>query len=133
MTTVSCTYSGGLHCQASHGPSGALLATDAPVDNQGRGESFSPTDLVGTALVSCILTVMGIVAARHGLAIEGASARVEKTMTSSGERRIAALEAWVQLPEGLGQEQRALLIQAGDSCPVKRSIEEAIPITLHWS
>lgn len=133
MTTVHCTYAGDLHCQACHGPSGAQLETDAPVDNQGRGAAFSPTDLVGTALVSCILTVMGIVARRHGLALEGASARVEKTMSGSGVRRIAGLEVWLQLPAALEPDQRALLIHAGETCPVKVSIENGIPIILHWN
>jgi putative redox protein len=72
------------------------------------------------------------VAARHGLALEGAEARVEKSMTTSGERRIALLEVWIQLPAGLDEAQRQLLIRAGEGCPVKRSIEGSVPITLHW-
>ena len=132
MTVMTSLYEGGLRCRSRHGGSGCELLTDAPLDNQGRGESFSPTDLVATALSTCILTILGIVAARHGLALEGCGARVEKTMTSEGERRIAALEVWITLPDGLEPAQRQLLIRAGEGCPVKRSLEGAVPMTLHW-
>lgn len=132
MTTIHCTYAGELRCSAQHGPSGSELDTDAPTDNQGKGERFSPTDLVATALATCILTVMGILAQRHGWSLEGTSARVEKTMTSSGVRKIALLEVWITLPEGLEEEARTMLQQAGEGCPVKRSLEGAVPMALHW-
>jgi putative redox protein len=132
MTIVRCRYEGGLRNRALHEASGAELITDAPLDNHGQGASFSPTDLVGTALVSCILTIMGIVAERHGIALEGAEARVEKRMSSAGERRIEALEVWIRLPPELEERQRALLIRAGESCPVKRSLDGCVPMTLHW-
>ena len=108
MTTMTCHYEGQLRCQAVHVASAAELLTDAPLDNQGRGEAFSPTDLVATALATCILTIMGITAERHGLAIEGSEARVEKTMTSSGVRRIEQLTVWSTLPAGLEDSQREL-------------------------
>jgi putative redox protein len=133
MTIVTCRYEGNLRCQAEHGPSGTLLLTDAPVDNQGKGEGFSPTDLVGTALASCILTIMAMTAERHGIALEGSTARVQKTMTSAGVRSIAALEVWITLPAGLDEEQRRLLQRAAAGCPVKRSLQEAVPMDLHWS
>lgn len=133
MTTITSLYEGDLHCRSLHGPSGAELATDAPTDNQGRGEAFSPTDLVATALSTCILTVMGIVAAREGFRLDPCSARVEKTMSSSGVRRIERLEVWIELPTTLQPEQRTLLQQAGEGCPVKRSLEGAVPMRLHWS
>jgi putative redox protein len=132
MTTIHCLYGGELRCTSRHEPSGSLLETDAPTDNQGKGERFSPTDLVATALATCILTVMGILAQRHGWSLEGTSARVEKTMTSGGVRKIALLEVWIALPEGLEEEARALLQQAGEGCPVKRSLEGAVPMELHW-
>ncbi|MEB3305268.1 MAG: OsmC family protein [Cyanobacteriota bacterium] len=132
MTTIQCLYGGELRCTARHEPSGSQLDTDAPTDNQGKGERFSPTDLVATALATCILTVMGIVAQRHGWSLEGTTARVEKTMTSSGVRKIALLEVWITLPAGLEEEARALLQQAGEGCPVKRSLEGAVPMALHW-
>jgi putative redox protein len=133
MTLMTSRYEGGLRCRSLHEGSGRDLLTDAPLDNQGRGESFSPTDLVATALSTCILTVLGIVAARHDLALEGAEARVEKTMTTEGERRIARLEVWIQLPEALREAERQLLIRAGEGCPVKRSLEGSVPMTLHWA
>ncbi len=133
MTVMRSHYEGGLRCRSVHEASGSVLLSDAPLDNQGRGESFSPTDLVATALSTCILTIMGIVAERHAIALEGCGARVEKTMTSAGVRRIAALEVWISLPAGLSEKQRQLLIEAGEGCPVKRSLEGAVPMTLHWA
>ena len=132
MTTITCAYQGQLRCMARHGPSGNELLTDAPTDNQGKGESFSPTDLVATALVSCILTIMGIVADRHGIDLGPCDARVEKTMTSSGERRIELLEVWITLPPRLEDRQRRMLMRAAEGCPVKRSLEGATPIRMHW-
>lgn len=133
MTLIDSTYTGQLRCLASHGPSGTILETDAPTDNQGKGERFSPTDLVATALSTCMLTIMGIVAERHGWTLEGCSARVEKTMSRETPRRIAQLTVWVTLPDGLQEQQRALLQRAAETCPVKVSLEGAIPMELHWS
>jgi len=133
MTTMHCVYGGELRCTATHEPSASRLDTDAPTDNQGKGERFSPTDLVATALATCVLTVMGIVAGRHGWSLEGATARVEKTMTTSGVRKIALLEVWIALPATLPDEAAALLREAGEGCPVKRSLEGAVPMELHWS
>ncbi|MFN9547834.1 MAG: OsmC family protein [Cyanobacteriota bacterium] len=133
MTTMFCVYGGELRCTARHEASASLLETDAPTDNQGKGERFSPTDLVATALATCLLTLMGIVADRHGWSLEGSTARVEKTMTTSGVRKIALLEVWIQLPAELASEAVDVLRQAGEGCPVKRSLEGAVPMTLHWS
>lgn len=132
-TTITCRYEGSLRCAATHAASGSALITDAPVDNQGKGEAFSPTDLVGTALATCVLTVMGIVAERHGIALEGAQVRVEKSMSSGGVRRITLLEAWIDLPAGLEPSQRNLLVRAGETCPVKVSLEGNVPMRLHWN
>ncbi|MFM7269684.1 MAG: OsmC family protein [Cyanobium sp.] len=132
MTSMFCRYEGQLRCQAVHGPSGSSLHTDAPADNQGRGEAFSPTDLVATALATCILTIMGIAAERHGINLEGCEASVEKEMSSSGVRRIATLSVWITLPPDLEPSQRELLRRAGESCPVKRSLEGSVAMTLHW-
>jgi len=133
MTTIVCRYDGALRCVAEHAASGSRLITDAPVDNQGKGEAFSPTDLVATALATCLLTVMGIVAERHAIDLEGAAVRVEKTMSPSGPRRIALLEAWIELPSGLAEPQRELLRRAGEHCPVKVSLEGNVPMRLHWN
>lgn len=133
MTEMTCAYEGNLRCVARHGPSGRELLTDAPVDNHGRGEAFSPTDLVATALVSCILTVMGIVADRHGIDLQPCTARVTKTMSSEGIRKIALLEVWIALPGHLEDRQRRLLQKTGETCPVKQSLEGATEVRLHWS
>ena len=88
MTRISCRYTGDLHCTAEHGPSRVALHTDAPPDHDGRGESFSPTDLLATALGTCILTVMGITAKRRNWTVTDAQASVEKIMSQTGPRRI---------------------------------------------
>jgi putative redox protein len=132
MTTIDSRYEGALRCHSSHGPSGSVLETDAPTDNQGKGERFSPTDLVATALSTCILTILGIVAERHDWPLQGTTARVQKTMTPEAPRRIALLEVWISLPVGLSEQQRAVLQRAGESCPVKLSLEGAVPMRLYW-
>lgn len=132
MTLITCHYRGQLRCEAEHGPSGEQLVTDAPTDNQGRGESFSPTDLVATALATCILTVMGIVAERRGWSLEGTEARVQKTMTREGVRRIETLTVWVRLPSDLEASARDQLQRFAESCPVKKSLEGAVAMELIW-
>ena len=132
MTSISCHYSGSLGCSAVHGPSGATLQTDAPADNHGQGGAFSPTDLIATSLATCLLTIMGLVAERHGWRMEGASARVEKTMSQELPRRIAALEVWLVLPASLEAGARATLQRAAEGCPVKATLKGAVPTTLHW-
>src|SRR5512138_571667 len=103
---IQCRYEGELHCTAVHGPSRSAMATDAPADNQGRAETFSPTDLVATALGSCMLTIMGIYARPRNIRIEGARAVVEKEMTKTPPRRIARLHVHVTLPATLTEKQR---------------------------
>jgi putative redox protein len=93
MVRIDIEYTGDLHCEARHAPSGMSLETDAPVDNQGRGQSFSPTDLVATALGTCMATIMGIVARKNGWDIEGTRMAVDKQMTSAPPRRIDRLSS----------------------------------------
>ena len=130
---VDVRYEGQLRCVAQHGPSGARFETDAPTDNQGRGESFSPTDLVGTALGSCMLTIMGIAARERGWAIEGASVEVTKNMGAEPRRHIAGLDAVVRLPESLDERARTVLEQAAVTCPVHVSIEGSIPLDVRFT
>jgi putative redox protein len=124
-------YDGDLRMTARHGPSGATLATDAPADNQGRGENFSPTDLVATALGTCLLTTMGIVAGRHGVDLRGARFRTTKEMIADPHRRIARLATTIFLSSSLRAEDRALLERAAKGCPVHRSLGEGVdaPVT----
>lgn len=135
MVQIDIEYRGDLRTQATHVPSGATLVTDAPVDNQGRGEAFSPTDLVATALGSCILTIMGIVAERHGWSLVGARAVVDKRMRTEGERRIAALEVRLVLPGGFDERQRATLERAALGCPVHRTLggNVEMPVRFEWA
>jgi len=133
MVKVFIEYQGDLHCRAKHGPSGATLETDAPVDNQGKGESFSPTDLVATALGACMATVMGIYAKQKGMPLEGMRIEVSKEMTQSPPRKIARLTTEIWLPAGLARHPG--LEQAALTCPVHQSLHPDVekPVNFHWS
>lgn len=124
MVKTKTTYEGGLHCSMVHEPSGAKLSTDAPVDNNGKGESFSPTDLVGAALAGCMSTIMGIVAERKGIKLEGMTVEVGKHMNAD-PRRIGKLEVVITVPLPADHPDRKLLEQAALSCP---SSTACIPI-----
>jgi putative redox protein len=121
MVQILIEYTGNLHCDAKHGPSGAVIATDAPTDNQGKGEAFSPTDLVATALGTCIATTMAIVAERHQVELKGMTVQVQKEMASN-PRRIGRLTTEVHIPLPADHPQRALLEQTALGCPVHRSL-----------
>lgn len=125
---IDITYTGNLHCEAVHGPSKTRLFTDAPVDNGGKGESFSPTDLVATALGACMVTIMGIVAKRDNLAIEGTEVHVEKEMVQQPERRIGTLRVKITVKGGkeLDQAHRDKLERAAHTCPVHKSLHPDI-------
>ncbi len=127
---IDCRYEGDLHCAALHGPSGSTLATDAPADNQGRAETFSPTDLVATALGSCLLTIMGIYARPRNIRIEGARAVVHKEMTKTPPRRIARLTVHISLPAALSEKARGGLEQAARLCPVAASLHPDVEVVL---
>jgi putative redox protein len=134
MVAIQIEYQGDLHCQAIHTPSSTALATDAPTDNQGRGESFSPTDLVATALGTCMLTVMGIMARTLSLDIAGTTATVEKEMTTSAPRRIESLAVRIHVPHALTPEDQLKLERAAHTCPVHKSLHPDIhtPIMFTW-
>ncbi len=132
MVRIDVLYEGDLHTQCEHGPSGAVLATDAPVDNQGRGESFSPTDLAATALASCMLTVMGIVAKQHGWKLDGSKGRVEKGMVAEPARRIGRLGIHLTMTPGVPVDARPVLERAAHSCPVRQSIHPDIEVDVEF-
>ncbi|MBI5434565.1 MAG: OsmC family protein [Planctomycetes bacterium] len=132
MVHIEVRYEGGLRCRAVHGPSGVELVTDAPVDNQGKGESFSPTDLCATALGACMLTIMGIVAERHGWDLRGTRVSVEKHMVSQPVRRIGKLEVVIRVPGEFEPAARAALEKAALTCPVHQSLDHAIEIPLRF-
>ena len=133
MVQITAAYQGDLCCAASHGPSGATLSTDAPKDNEGLGRHFSPTDLVATALGTCILTTMAIVGKRHGILLEGARVEVEKHMSQS-PRRIGRLPVRLIVPGHYSDEQKTLLTNTAHSCPVHKSLHPDIdaPIEIVW-
>ena len=128
MVEMQVVYQGELRCQATHSPSGINIHTDAPVDNHGRGESFSPTDTVASALASCELTIMGIKARDKGWSLDGTKVRVEKHMSSDSPRRIAKIVLDFTLPATLEQAQLDLLQRAAMQCPVKNSLHPDIVI-----
>jgi putative redox protein len=134
MTSVTIEYQGDLHCKAVHELSGTVLTTDAPRDNHGKGESFSPTDLVATALGSCILSVMGIKARMLKVDISGATAAVDKEMANAPARKIKRIAVKVRVPHQLGTEDRQALEAAAYTCPVHKSMHPDVemPIEIVW-
>lgn len=133
MVRMQVTYQGDKHCELIHEPSQSRIETDAPKDNNGRGEKFSPTDLMGAALGSCILTVMSIMAERDNVDLRGAKANVEKEMHAN-PRRISKLVVNLQMPKGVPHEYRKKLEIAANTCPVHRSLHPEIesPIIFHY-
>jgi putative redox protein len=115
-------------CRATHGPSGTVLQTEAPKDNGGTGGSFSPTDLVGAALATCMLTTMQLVASREGVAWGEAWATVEKRM-SPPPRRIAELVVEVRMPRELDPSLRGKMEEVARTCPVARSLHPDVQAT----
>ena len=134
MVRIDIEYQGELHTQAVHGPSGARLITDAPVDNGGKGEAFSPTDLVATALGTCMVTTMGIFAARHEIDLRGTKVTVSKHMVQQPVRRIAELQVDIHLPLPATHPRRNALENAALTCPVHRSLhpDVSIPVAFHY-
>lgn len=132
MVEIHLDYEGDLHCSAVHLPSGTRLSTDAPVDNNGRGESFSPTDLVATALGACMATVIGIVAKRKEIQVEGMKVAVRKFMSDDQPRRISRLELDLEIPLPADHPERKLLESAARGCPVHHSIHPDIEVRMNW-
>ena len=135
MIKITGEYQGDLHCLARHEPSGTTIFTDAPKDNQGRGESFSPTDLVATALATCIVTTMAMAARKHSVELTGLRYEVTKEMSADTPRRIVRLatKIWMPIPE---THPAAKPLAAGaHACPVHRSLDASVdrPITFFWA
>ena len=127
MVRIEATYDGNLRCTATPIPSGSKLITDAPVDNKVKGESFSPTDLLATSMLTCIMTIVAIRADSRQIDVAGMSGSVEKTM-ASGPRRVAKLEVIVNLPSEMDMDDRAWLITEGCNCPVCVSVSESMEV-----
>ena len=124
-------YKGELRTEAEHLRSGKTIITDAPIDNQGKGEAFSPTDIVATALASCMMTIMGIVAERDGIKLEGTVAEVEKIMAKN-PRRIGEIKIKIKFSQKLNRDEREKLERAAKTCPVSGSLNENLKETFEF-
>jgi len=135
MVEIDIVYNGELRCLATHQPSSTVLTTDAPKDNHGKGESFSPTDLVATALGTCILTMMGIAAQSMQIDLSGTKVVVRKEMVAKPIRRIGSLAVTIDVPLSLGEAQRQKLINVAMTCPVHKSMHPDVqmPIEFRWA
>ncbi|MFH1421205.1 MAG: OsmC family protein [Planctomycetota bacterium] len=131
---IDVLYEGDLHCVATHNPSKSTLTTDAPVDNGGKGETFSPTDLVATALGSCIITIIGLYAKKKEFDITGTTVRVIKEMVSKPVRRIGSLDVVITLPKGnkYSDADRAVFENIAKMCPVKQSFCQEVNVTIKF-
>ena len=131
---INAKYIGTLGVVAKHGPSGAEITTDAPLDNGGKGESFSPTDLVATAFASCVLTILALVGERHGLSLNDATAHTSKVMVSGPVRRIDSLKTTVTIPAGRVDdlEMRKRIEAAALKCPVHQSLHPDIDASIEF-
>jgi putative redox protein len=136
MATVQTTYLGQLRTEATHNQSGTQIITDAPLDNHGRGEAFSPTDLVATALGSCMMTIMGIVAKHDGIDISSSSIELTKVMTAELPRKIAKIVVVMSMKSvtELDTSTKAKLERAAYTCPVALSLHPDIEqdVTFNW-
>jgi len=133
MNTATARYLGQLRTEATHVASGNIIQTDAPTDNYGRGEAFSPTDLVCTALGACMMTVMGIIADRHQLDLTGSTFAITKHMSTDMPRRIVQITVAFQLPAALAPDHRALLERTARTCPVAVSLHPDIRQELNFT
>ena len=130
MVAMNIDYQGTLRTKSTHQPSGDTVITDAPLDNHGKGEAFSPTDLLTSALGSCMLTLMGIKIADLGISIDGTQVTVIKHMSSDTPRRISEIDIDIQIPQVISDEHMASLKRSALHCPVAKSIHPDITINL---
>jgi uncharacterized OsmC-like protein len=129
--TASIIYTGNLRCQAEHIQSKTQIETDAPTDNHGKGERFSPTDMLCVSLATCMLTTIGIKAADMNVDITNAKAKVTKHMASD-PRRVAKIEVEVSLPANGDEKERLILEKTGNNCPVAKSVHPDIELVLSY-
>ena len=126
MTTIETTYLGDLRTEATHVLSGNELITDAPLDNQGKGAAFSPTDLMSASLGSCMFTIMGIAAREHGIEIDGSTCSITKIMAAE-PRRVSEIQISFNFPEIINNEKQKLILErAARNCPVAKSLHPDI-------
>ena len=132
MSKIKCSYLGNLKCEAEHLKSGNRIKTDAPLDHCGKGENFSPTDLLATSLGSCLLTIMAIKARSNGWELVNISLDIEKIMTKNKERKIEQLIIDINIPEDLEKEKLVFIKNASKDCPVTRNLSKSLNIQINW-
>lgn len=135
MVKITGEYQGELHCVAVHGPSGCELNTDAPKDNMGRGEAFSPTDLLATSYATCVVTTMGIAAKKKGVELGRIRFEVTKEMSAEAPRRVVRLAAQFWMPIKKADPLAEWLETIAHNCPVHHSLNPAVetPVVFHWA
>ncbi|GAC1307687.1 MAG: OsmC family protein [Mucilaginibacter sp.] len=131
MATIETVYLGGLRTEATHVQSGTKIITDAPVDNQGKGEAFSPTDLLSASLASCMLTIMGIKARAHNIDIDNTTCSITKIMAAD-PRRVAEIIISFKFPKQYTEQEQAMLERAALTCPVYYSVHEDLKKTVDF-
>jgi len=132
MVTINLEYTGDLRTQAVHGPSGTVIRTDAPTDNMGRGEYFSPTDLCAAALGACIVTTIAIKGLQKGWDLKGSAAEVQKIMSKAAPRRIAQLNVVVKIPDRFDDKEKKHMAQIAHACPVHQSLHPEVKLNVDF-
>ena len=130
--TSEIKYLGDLRTEAVHLQSGEKIITDPPVDNHGKGEAFSPTDLLATSLGNCMLTIMGIAARTHGIEITGTTCSINKIM-SQEPRRVGEIAAVIQFPREYPDKEKKILEHAALTCPVYYSLHPDLKKTINFN
>lgn len=131
MPTIQTTYLGELRTEPVHVQSGTHIITDAPVDNQGKGEAFSPTDLLSASLGSCMITIMGIAARTHSIDIDGTTCDITKIMAAN-PRRVSEIQISFKFPHTYADKQKAILEHAAITCPVMLSLHPDLKKTVDF-
>ena len=132
MSKIRCYYLGDLKCEANHLYSNSRIKTEAPLDHYGKGENFSPTDLLATSLGTCILTIMAIKARSNGWELDNLTLEIEKIMTKNNERKIEKLIIDIYIPEGLPKERLNFIQNASKDCPVTRNLSRSLDVQINW-
>ena len=134
MVTMHVNYTGDLRCQAIHGPSNSIIETDAPADNHGKAARFSPTDLLGVALATCIATTIGIAGQTKGWKVEGMRLKVDKEMSATPPRRVSRLTVELWMPMAMPPHDRAQVEAIAHACPIHASLHPDVDVScaVHW-
>ena len=132
MSKINCSYLGDLKCEAKHLQSGSRINTDAPLDHCGKGEDFSPTDLLATSLGSCLLTIMAIKARSNGWELENIFLDIQKIMSKNKERKIEHLIIDIFICQDLPKEKLEFIQKASKDCPVTRNLSDSLNLQINW-